>query len=118
MRIKRTGRRGRHAHPPESGGSTVEELAAQLAPPEEQAKAAAAQGNEIHHGGSIVVDGSAIKMPEGFGAGSHESRFEIGRVVVVVTLLMLLFTAFIAWQITRMPDGDEPQPVRVVPSEQ
>jgi hypothetical protein len=68
--------------------------------------------------GSIVVDTAALKMPVGFSESKRESRFEVGRVVVFITLLMLLFTAFIAWQITLTPDGrDEPQPVRIVGSE-
>jgi len=117
MNIKKGKKRVRHAHYSGPEGATVEELAAQLAPPEEQARAAGAGGNGAQHG-QIVVDTGALKMPTGFAESKRESRFEIGRVVVFVTLLMLLFTAFIAWQITRMPDGDEPQPVRVVGSEQ
>jgi hypothetical protein len=117
MKLRRRKGRGRHTH--YSGGpegSTVEELAAQLAPPEEQARAAGGGGGgngAQHAAGSIVVDDGAFKMPEGFATRKRESRFEVGRVVVFVTLLMLLFTAFIAWQITRMPE-DEPLPVRVV----
>jgi hypothetical protein len=114
MKLRRRKKRGRHTH--YSGGpegTTVEELAAQLAPPEEQARAAGGAGGANHAAGSIVVDAGALKMPEGFTARKRESRFEVGRVVVFVTLLMLLFTAFIAWQISRMPE-DEPLPVRVV----
>ena len=115
MKIKRTGRRGRHARHPGPEGSTVEELAAQLAPPEEQQQGAHAGNGVRHAAGAIVVDTDALKMPSGFAESRRESRFEVGRVVVFVTVLMLLFTAFIAWQITRMPDDrDEPQPVRVV----
>ena len=116
MKIGKGKRRDRHAHYSGPQGSTVEELAAQLAPPEEQARAAGGNG-EQPAAGAIVVDTGALKMPTGFAESKRESRFEIGRVVVFVTLLMLLFTAFIAWQITRMPE-DEPQPVRIVPSEQ
>jgi hypothetical protein len=113
MKIRRRKGRGRDARRSGPEGSTVEELAAQLAPPEEQAAAAAGGGRLAT--GTIVVDTAALKMPEGFAASRRESRFEVGRVVVFVTLLMLLFTAFIAWQITLMPDErDEPQPVRVV----
>jgi hypothetical protein len=114
---KREKRRHTHYSGPE--GSTVEELAAQLAPPEEQARAAGG-GNGARQGGSIVVDTGALKMPTGFAESKRESRFEVGRVVVFVTVLMLLFTAFIAWQISRTPDDrDEPQPVTIVaPSEQ
>ena len=114
MKNKRRKRRGRHAHFAGPEGSTVEELAAQLAPPEEQARAADGNGALPHAAGSIVVDTSAVKVPEGFAARKRESRFEIGRVVLIVTALMLLFTAFVAWQVTRMPEEDEPQPVRVV----
>jgi hypothetical protein len=112
---KRRGR-GRHAHysGPEEG-STVEELAARLAPPEEQQQQG---GNGARQAaGAIVVDTGALRMPEGFAESRRESRFEVGRIVVFVTALMLLFTAFIAWQITRMPE-EEPQRVRVVGSEQ
>jgi hypothetical protein len=118
MKIKRTGRRGGHARHPGPEGSTVDELAAQLAPPEEQQQGAAGGNGVRHVAGSIVVDTAALKMPEGFTQSKRESRFEIGRVVVVITLLMLLFTAFIAWQITQTPDDrDEPQPVRIVSPE-
>ena len=110
---KRKGRDARYSGP---DGSTIEELAAQLAPPEEQQQQQGAHaGNGVHHAaGSIVVDTGALKLPSGFAESRRESRFEISRVVAVTTVLMLLFTAFVAWQITRMPAEDEPQPVRVV----
>jgi len=112
LRKRKGRRRGARYSGPE--GSTVEELAAQLAPPEEQQQQGAPGHNGVHHAaGTIVVDTGALKMPSGFVESKLESRFEIGRVVVFVTLLMLLFTAFIAWQITLMPE-DEPQPVRIV----
>ncbi len=115
MKPKNKKGRRRHAHYSGPEGSTVEELAAQLAPPEEQARAAAGGNGAQPASGAIVVDTGALKMPTGFSEAKRESRFEIARVVVFVALLMLLFTAFIAWQITRMPDErDEPQPVRVV----
>jgi hypothetical protein len=108
-------RKGHGAHHKGPEGATVEELAAQLAPPEEQARGAAGGGNGAHHAaGQIVVDTSAVKLPTGFAAAQRESRFEIGRVVLIVTLLMLLFTAFVAWQISLMPPEDDPQPVRIV----
>lgn len=114
MKLRRRRKRGRHAHYSGPEGSTVEELAAQLAPPEEQARAAGGNGGQ-QAAGTIVVDTGALKMPEGFAERKRESRFEIGRVVVFVTVLMLLFTAFVAWQIARTPDDrDEPQPVKVV----
>ena len=122
MKIKRTGRRRSHAKHQEPPGSTVEELAAQLAPPEERALAEAERAAESaaqHGAGAIVVDTGALKMPTGFAESRRKSRFEINRVVVFVTMLMLLFTAFIAWQISRTPDDrDEPQDVRVIPGEQ
>ena len=116
MKTRRRKGRGRHAHFSGPEGSTVEELAAQLAPPEEQDPRAGGDGAG-KGGGAIVVDTGALKMPEGFAARKRESRFEVARVVLFITALMLLFAAFVAWQITRMPDGDQPQPVRVVPSE-
>ena len=117
MKIRRRRKRGRHAHYSGPEGSTVEELAAQLAPPEEQAEEALAAraADGVRQGGAIVVDTGTLKMPEGFAESRRESRFEIARVVVVVALLMLLFTTFIAWQIARTPDErGQPQPVRVV----
>jgi hypothetical protein len=113
MRIKKTGRRGGHRpHSKEPADVTVEEKAARLAPPEEQARRAANGGNQ--RAGTIVVDEAGVKMPAGFGRAARESRFEINRVVLTVVLLALLFTAFIAWQVTLMPEGDEPRAVRVV----
>ena len=119
MKLRRRKKRGRHAHYSGPEGSTVEELAAQLAPPEEQAQRTPGGNGAQQAAGQIVVDTGALKMPTGFSETKRASRFEVGRVVVFVTLLMLLFTAFIAWQIARTPDDrDEPQPVRVVPGEQ
>ena len=119
MKTRKDKKRGRHAHYSGPEGATVEELAAQLAPPEEQARASGGGNGAQHAAGAIVVDTGALKMPEGFVSAKRESRFEIARVVVFVAALMLLFTAFIAWQIAQTPDDrDEPQPVRIVPSEQ
>lgn len=107
---KRRRHHGHYSGPPDG---TAAELAAQLAPAEERdAKPGAPRPGAPGNGGAIVVDTGALKLPEGFGAARKKSRLFEDRVVLVIVVLMLLFTAFIAWRVSRM--RDEPQPVRVV----
>ncbi len=86
------------------------ELAAQLAPleelvPEESKKRASHDnGAEVvaQENGAIVVGREKnILPPDVFENGNRKLVFE--PVVLVIVGLMLVFTLFIAWQISRMP---------------
>ena len=92
---------GRHRGEPTG---TVEELAAQLAPLEEQTAARGKQAGANNGGGAIVVDASAVKLPEGLGEEKKE-RLVLGFEPVVLAILVfaVAFIVFIAWQISQMP---------------
>jgi hypothetical protein len=90
------------------------ELAAQLAPLEEQSKETAhrqSPGNEgasgrsaIQEYGAIVVDSdNSAAAREMMEAHDNKGFFGMEPVVLVILGVMLLFTAFIAWQISHMP---------------
>jgi hypothetical protein len=86
-----------------------DQLAHQLAPLEEQDKQAAAEQvgkglNSDPDYGAIVVDNVNLKIPNGITEEQDEKRFwGLEPVVLVVLILTLGFIAFIAWQITLMP---------------
>ena len=90
------------------------QLAAQLAPLEEQNKPAAESqlgtpletaGNQVDgRFGDIIVDNDDLKVPADImetPGGRHFLGIE--PVVLVVLILMLVFIAFITWQITLLP---------------
>lgn len=100
--------RGKHKK-----GDTAQ-LAAQLAPLEELARASAATpvGTSPHSGnpqldphyGAIVVDNENLHVPQDIMEGGDEKTYlGMEPVVLVILGVMLLFIAFIAWQITLMP---------------
>ncbi len=89
-------------------------LAAQLAPLEEQDRHAAIHqlaGEQAPDNsrvdplfGAIVVDNDDLHVPKGIMEGSDGRTFlGMEPVVLVILGVMLLFIAFIAWQITLMP---------------
>ena len=83
-------------------------VAARLAPPEETGQFAApvqeAAGTRNNNGDSIVVDTGALNPPEGFIKQAEPGQlFGVDKVVVVIVALLLVFIAFIAWRITKMP---------------
>jgi hypothetical protein len=101
-------RRRRHAH---GGGKErrqhEQEMAARLAPLEETQ---AFKESEQHEGDgsaadTIKVSNQSVKMPDTFldeerdGAGV----FRLEPVVLAILVVMLIFIAFVAWQITLMP---------------
>ena len=104
-------KRRRHTHYGGPPDTPVEELAAQLAPAEERDRKAAAAGTQNNHG-AIVVDAGGLSLPEGFGAKRKSPRLFEDRVVIVIVALLLTFTAFVAWRVSKM--SDEPTPVRVI----
>jgi hypothetical protein len=94
-------------------GDTAQ-LAAQLAPLEELAK----QGIEVPvgtspqvgaprtdpHYGAIVIDNEDLHVPKDIMEGGDETTYlGMEPVVLVILGFMLLFIAFIAWQISLMP---------------
>ena len=89
-------------------------LAAQLAPLEEQDRVAAKQQPENKAVvtkmqsdpgfSAIVVDKEDLIVPKDVMEGSDEKTYlGMEPVVIVILGVMLLFIAFIAWQITLMP---------------
>ncbi len=100
--------RGKHKK-----GDTAQ-LAAQLAPLEEQDRHAAKQqlaggpppndSQADPHFGAIVVDNDNLHVPQDIMEGGNEKTFlGMEPVVLVILAVMLIFIAFIAWQITLMP---------------
>jgi hypothetical protein len=94
--------------------SDTAKLAAQLAPLEElDSRSAAKQiGTSTHlgdphadpHYGAIVVDNEGLHIPKDIMEGGDEKTyFGMEPVVLVILGIMLVFIAFIAWQISLMP---------------
>ena len=87
-------------------------LAAQLAPLEEVDKSATMQpapsgpsdDPKDPHYGAIVVDNEGLHVPVDVMEGGNEKTY-LGMEPVVLVILgaMLIFIAFIAWQITLLP---------------
>ncbi|HEY0005349.1 MAG TPA: hypothetical protein VGB17_11115 [Pyrinomonadaceae bacterium] len=78
-------------------------LSDQLAPLEEQEKA---DRLAVANNGSIIVDTGKLKLPKGF-VEDHKGAtnpLHVEPVVIVIMLIALAFIAFIAWQISNMPD--------------
>jgi len=84
-------------------------LAARLAPLEEQGKAIAIDqkqsvGGASQESGAIVVDRNSLQVPKEMMEGSEaKGLFGMEPVVLVILGFMLCFIAFIAWQISQMP---------------
>jgi hypothetical protein len=96
-----------HLHEKHKKGDTAQ-LAAQLAPLEELDKSSAGRqaadpkGNSAY--GAIVVDNDGLNVPKDIMEGSDEKTYlGMEPVVLVILGFMLLFIAFIAWQISLMP---------------
>ena len=94
-------------------GDTAQ-LAAQLAPLEELAQPAAGKqmgmdspsgnGQAVQDSGAIIVDKDLSHVPRDIMEGGGEKTFlGMEPVVIVILCVMLIFVAFIAWQITQMP---------------
>ena len=94
-------------------GDTAQ-LAAQLAPLEELDSDSAAKqvGTSPHlgnpqadpHYGAIVVDNEGLHIPKDMMEGRNEKTyFGMEPVVLVILGIMLVFIAFVAWQIFQMP---------------
>ena len=92
-------------------GDTAQ-LAAQLAPLEELNKTAEQQQGDAITGfhspvahqevGAIVVEADSLSHAEDQ-RRKHEAMLGLEPVVIVILGLMLVFIAFVAWQISQMP---------------
>jgi hypothetical protein len=102
-----------HSQHKHKKGATAQ-LAAQLAPLEEQDRRAAAQQPENKAVvvkmqsdpgfSAIVVDNEDLIVPKDImESGDEKTYLGMEAVVIVILGVMLLFIAFIAWQITLMP---------------
>jgi len=89
-----------------------EQIASELAPLEEQDQKAAQKqlgkisvGDANQQNGAIVVDNADLHVPEGVMEDSSNKKGFLGIEPVVLVILgaMLLYIAFIAWQIAHMP---------------
>ena len=96
-------------------GDTAQ-LAAQLAPLEELDSESAAKQvgtspplgdpQTDPHYGAIVVDNEGLHVPKDMMEGGDEKTYlGMEPVVLVILGIMLVFIAFIAWQISLMPVG-------------
>jgi hypothetical protein len=95
-------------------GDTAQ-LAAQLAPLEEQDTQAARRQGANGHGagqngagliqepGALIVTTDRLHLPKEFTESGEGRLLDIEPVVIVIVGAMLLFIAFIAWQISLMP---------------
>ncbi|MCA1565166.1 MAG: hypothetical protein LC803_05940 [Acidobacteria bacterium] len=106
----------RDRHKKRNKGDTAQ-LAAQLAPLEEQDTRAARRqqgangrgaggqnGNRlIQEQGALIVDTDHLNLPKELTEAGERRFWDIEPVVLVIVGVMLLFIAFIAWQISLMP---------------
>ena len=107
------GKIAHHTHNHSKGAKDERErIATELAPLEEQDQAAAQKQGGTNQSvrvrnqqsGAIVVDNSDLHIPKAVIEESDEKRFfGIEPVVLVIAGLMVLYIAFIAWQISLMP---------------
>ena len=101
-------RRRRHAH---GGGEDrhkhEQEMAARLAPLEETAAFAESEQRTGEHDApdTITVSNQSVKMPDKFLEEERDASgiFKLEPLVLAILVVMLLFIAFVAWQITLMP---------------
>jgi hypothetical protein len=105
----------RDRHQKRHKGDTAQ-LAAQLAPLEEQDSRAARRQGANGHGaggqnggrliqeqGALIVDTNHLNLPRELTESGERRFWDIEPVVLVIVGVMLLFIAFIAWQISLMP---------------
>ena len=101
-------RRRRHAH---GGGADrrkhEHEMADRLAPLEETAAFKESEQRTGEHDApdTITVSNKSVKMPDKFLEEERDASgiFRLEPLVLAILVVMLVFIAFIAWQITLMP---------------
>jgi hypothetical protein len=96
-------------HKKRKKGDTAK-LAAQLAPLEEQDTQAARRqgagqngGRLIREHGALIVDTDHLNLPRELTESGERKFWDVEPVVLVIVGAMLVFIAFIAWQISLMP---------------
>jgi hypothetical protein len=114
MDMKRTNSSRFHSKRKKRRKGDTDQLAAQLAPLEEQDKPAAEHqiGSPLNavtleadrHFGAIIVDNQDLKVSPDLTETRDKKQFlGMEPVVLVVLILMLIFIAFVTWQISLMP---------------
>jgi hypothetical protein len=101
-------RRRRHAH---GGGEDrrkhEQEMADRLAPLEETAAFKESDQHTGEHAAAdtITVSNQSVKMPDKFLEEERDASgiFRLEPIVLAILVAMLVFIAFVAWQITLMP---------------
>lgn len=82
-------------------------MAARLAPLEETAAFAESEQRTGEHNApdTITVSNQSVKMPDKFLEEERDASgiFHLEPIVLAILVVMLVFIAFIAWQITLMP---------------
>jgi hypothetical protein len=85
-----------------------EELAHRLAPLEETPAFREAEQADAgkRANDTIRIDRQSVKVPEYLGEGKRdiETTFKLDTPVIVILIILIAFTAFIAWQISLMPE--------------
>lgn len=110
VKKKRKGRRWKTGalHWPGSRHEHDENVAERLAPLEETDAFHDSHQKESAHApdDTIRVDSASVQMPESFVEDEREgaSIFRIEPVALFILIAMLAFIAFVAWQISLMPD--------------
>ena len=98
-----------HAPGGRRGGLDAEEASERLAPLEERKEfkdSPQTDGNRGNVKDTIRVDRNSVKMPEQFVEEERDASatFRLDPVVLAILAAVLAFIAFIAWQISRMPE--------------
>ena len=95
----------RHAHDEENGRSEADRLTP-LEETDEFRRSRQEEGDAAAVNDTIRVDNKSVRMPDHLLDEDREgsSVFRLEPVVVCVLLGMLAFIAFIAWQVTLMPE--------------
>lgn len=95
-------------HWPGSRHDHAENVAGRLAPLEETEAFEESPQKDTTHApdDTIRVDGKSVQMPDGFVEDEREgaSIFRLEPVALAILLAMLAFIAFVAWQISLMPN--------------
>ncbi len=91
------------------GGLDAEEASERLAPLEERAEfkdSPQTDGNQSNVKDTIRVDRNSVKMPEHLVEDERDAAatFRLDPVALVILAAVLAFIAFVAWQISRMPE--------------
>jgi hypothetical protein len=110
MAVKKKGKRWKtgRLHWPGSRREHEKDLAAKLTPLEETEEFKESPQTDSKRNGddTIRVDSASVRVPDNLveDERSASSTFKLEPVVLALLLIALAFIAFIAWQITLMPE--------------